>query len=392
MKNFNWPLMKDTITFLDKLKMIKFILTSNKFTNGSMVKKFENLWNNWLGSKYSLYVSSGSTANLLLLSSIKEFYNLNDGDKVLVPSCTWVTNIAPVIQVGFEPIFCDINLSNFSFDIDHLTAIKKEHSDIKIIFVTHLLGLDADVELYQKIFPDAIILEDICESHGVKNSNGEKRGSNSIGATFSFYFGHHMTTVEGGMISTNNEELYEIMRLKRSHGLAREGSPKFFEKYKKQYPDLPPSFLFITDGYNFRNHEIPAVLGISQLKRLDSFIKVRQQNFQRYQEILSRNEDLFFIPKNDKSNSSFCFPFVCKKIETYKNLIKIFEKYNVEYRPIVSGNLLKHPFLKKYHCKQQKNVNLIHTQGLYIGNNHFVNKKDLNILESIISEVRSMQK
>jgi CDP-6-deoxy-D-xylo-4-hexulose-3-dehydrase len=389
MKENFWPLMKDTISFADKFKMIRFILTTKKFTNGEKVKEFEHKWNQWLGSNYSLFVSSGSTANLLLLDAIKEKYNLKDGDKVLVPACTWVTNICPVIQLGFTPIFCDINFHDFSFDISKLDKIKKEHPDIKIIFVTHLLGMRGDLESLQRIFPKALILEDICESHGVESSPGVKQGSNSLGATFSFYFGHHMTTIEGGMISTHDRELYELMRLKRSHGMAREGSPEYFEKYKLENPHLLPSFLFITQGYNFRNHELPAVLGISQLSRLDKFISIRRKNYSRYHEILQNHQDKFYIPKKDFTNSSFCFPFICKDKKYYNKLIEEFKRYNIEFRPVVGGNLLKHPFLKEYEISTEKphNVDILQDQGLYIGNNHFVSEKELSVLENILKEL-----
>lgn len=389
MQKLVWPLMKDTITAKDKFQMIKFILTADRFTNSRKVKEFENEWNNWLGSKYSLFVSSGSTANLLLLSSVKELYNLKDNDKVIVPACTWVTNIAPVIQVGLKPIFADIDLETFSFNTDDLKKIKKKHPDVKAIFVTHLLGIDAEVEKYKEIFPNALILEDICESHGVTDGTGKKRGSDSLGATFSFYFGHHMTTVEGGMVSTNNEELYELMRLKRSHGMAREGSPKYFEKYKKAHPDLQPSFLFMTDGYNFRNHEIPAVLGLSQLKRLDKMIEIRKNNFQEYVKLISNHSDKFYIPKQADTNSSFCFPFICKTKEMYETLIQKFIENGIEYRPVVSGNLLKHPFLKKYKMATSgsHNVDILHEYGVYVGNNHFVNKKNFKVLEKILKEI-----
>ena len=263
MKNFKWPLMKDNITLSDRLCLSSFSLFSKKYTNGEKVRKFEKKWNDWLGSKYSLYVSSGSTANYLLLAAVKEMYNLNDGDKVLVPSCTWATNIGPVIQLGFTPIFCDINLDNFSFCEQDLEHIAKIHPDIKLIFVTHLIGFSANNERYKNLFPNALILDDVCESHGCKSSDGSKRGSDSLGATFSFYFGHHISTIEGGMISTNNYELYDLMKMKRSHGLARESTR--YAEYVKQYPDISNQFLFITDGYNFRNHEICAVLGLSQL-------------------------------------------------------------------------------------------------------------------------------
>jgi CDP-6-deoxy-D-xylo-4-hexulose-3-dehydrase len=377
--------MKDTITFQDKLKMIKFILTTKKFTNGEKVKEFESKWNQWLGSKFSLFVSSGSTANLLLLSAVKELYGFQDGDKVLVPACTWVTNVSPVFQVGFEPIFADVNLKNFSFDVEELEKLKKTHPDIKIIFVTHLLGLPAEIEKFKKIFPKAIMLEDICESHGVEKTPGVKHGSDSIGATFSFYFGHHMTTVEGGMVSTNNRDLYELMRLKRSHGMAREASPYRFEEYKKQHPDLPPSFLFITDGYNLRNHELPAVLGMSQLKRLDRMIEIRKENYKKFIEIVSRHSDQFFIPEYTELNSSFCFPLICKEKTTIALLKKAFEDNGIEHRPVVSGNLLKHPFLKKYKISTaDKNISLIHENGIYIGNNHFVTDENMSLLDKIL--------
>ena len=139
-----WPLMEETITLKDRLKMASFVLTSSRLTNGPKVREFEEKWSQWLGVKHSLYVSSGSTANTLLVSSMKEHFGLKDGDKVLVPACTWMTNIAPVIQAGLEPIFCDINLENYSFDLDELKYVAQQHPDIKAVFITHLIGLSSD--------------------------------------------------------------------------------------------------------------------------------------------------------------------------------------------------------------------------------------------------------
>ena len=160
--NYKWPLMKDTITIADRIRMIAFVATTDRFTYGAKVKKFEDDWNNWLGSKHSLFVSSGSAANLLLLSAIKELYGLKNNDKVLVPACTWVTNVAPVIQLGFMPVFADINTENYSFSLADLKKIKVKHPDIKLIFVTHLLGLNANKAETQKIFPEALLIEDVC--------------------------------------------------------------------------------------------------------------------------------------------------------------------------------------------------------------------------------------
>jgi len=360
--------MQTAITDTDKKAMIDFIQSSDRYTCGNMVKQFEDAWSEWLGCKYSLYVTSGSTANLLLMAAVKELYDIPNGSKVLVPACTWVTNVAPVFQVGLEPVFCDVDLERYSFDINSLPD-----EDIKIVFITHLLGLNSPVEKLKEKYPNAIFLEDICESHGVRAPDGTKRGSYGTGSTFSFYYGHHMTTIEGGIISTDNELLYELMKIKRSHGMARLLSPPYYEEAINKHPKIDPSFLFLTDGYNFRNTELNAVLGIEQLKRLDENIETRRDNFKCFMEHL--DPELFYIPYNDPGNSSFAFPFVCKKPEDMLKLKTIFTELGVEYRPIVSGNLLLHPFLEKWKDSVDvPNANLLNDNGVYIGNNHFVTK------------------
>jgi CDP-4-dehydro-6-deoxyglucose reductase, E1 len=313
---------------------------------------------------------------------------LKDGDKVLVPACTWVTNVGPVIQLGFTPIFCDINLDNFSFCEQDLEHISKIHSDIKLIFVTHLIGFSANVEKYKKLFPNALILDDVCESHGCKLPNGYRTGSDSLGATFSFYFGHHISTIEGGMISTNNYELYDLMKMKRSHGLARESTR--YAEYIKQYPDISNQFLFITDGYNFRNHELGAVLGLSQLKRLDLYIQKRNQNYKKFVDIISKYSIDFYVPLVPQTCSNFCFPLICRTKELADRLKVIFDEVGIEHRPIISGNLLKQPFLSGHKITTQKdnlNVDYIHNNGIYLGNNQFIGDEELNLLKSILERL-----
>jgi CDP-6-deoxy-D-xylo-4-hexulose-3-dehydrase len=379
--------MKNTITPFDRIKMAYFALSTKQFTNGPKVREFEKKWNQWLGSHYSLYVSSGSTANFLLVAAIKEKYNLKDGDKVLLPACTWVTNVGPIIQLGLEPVFCDINLEDYSFDYKALDYVKKQHPDIKMVFVTHLLGFPADTSQIKAIFPEAIIIDDVCESHGARDFY-DKVGANSLGATFSFYFGHHMTTIEGGMVSTNDRELYDLMKMKRSHGLARESVN--FDEYAAKYPHIQRSFLFITDGYNFRNHEICAVLGLSQLKRLNRMIKKRYRNYIDFRNIINRYPHLFHNAAVNPRNSSFCFPIICKDKNTRDSLMREFDKHKIEYRPIVSGNLLSHPFLQDYKICSQKelnNVDLLNEYGVYLGNSHFVGRKEMKKLAKIVEGI-----
>lgn len=385
-----WPLMGETITFTDRLKMAWFTLTAKKFTFGERVKKFEKEWSEWIHHRnetYSLYVSSGSTANFLLVAGVIELYGLKKGDKVLLPACTWMTNVAPIIQLGLTPVFCDINLENFSFDLDDARKIARKH-DIKMIFVTHLLGFSADNEALQKIFKRAIIIDDVCESHGCTDMIGNKRGSNSLGATFSFYFGHHMSTIEGGMVTTNNKDLYDLMKVKRSHGMARESTK--FKDYADLYPEIDKQFLFVTDGYNFRNHEICAVLGSSQLKRLDKMIEIRNRNHDIFTSIIDKYPNLFYNIKNSTTNSSFCLPFICKSKGIMLTMKETFAENGIEYRPVVSGNLLAQPFLKDYKIetdKERTNAELVHSQGVYIGNSHFVTVEDMQFLKQVVEKI-----
>lgn len=385
-----WPLMGETITWGDRLKMAHFCLTAKRFTYGEKVKQFEQEWSRWLGAKHSLYVSSGSTANFLLVAAVKEMYNLKDGDKVLLPACTWVTNVSPIFQLGLKPIFCDINLQNYSFDLQEAQNIAKMHPDIKLIFVTHLLGFPADNHKLRKIFPKAHIIDDVCESHGCKDVEGYKYGAKSLGATFSFYFGHHMSTIEGGMVSTHNTGLYDLMRMKRSHGLARESNNQNYYAQKNKH--IEPSFLFMTDGYNFRNHEICAVLGLSQLKRLDAMIEQRRYNYDQYVEILNDYPELFYPHNHEYGNSSFCFPFICKTETIASEMKKEFKESGIEFRPIVSGNLLTQPFLKTRGYKietsrKTANAEILHRQGVYIGNNHFVGNRHMQLLRTTVEKI-----
>ena len=389
-----WPLMKEIITKEHKKVLTDFITNNSRLTNGPRVEEFEKQWSEWLGVKHSLMVSSGSTANFLLLAAIKELYKIPDGAKVLVPSMTWVTNISPVFQLNMEPIFCDVDYKTFSFCEDHLRKIKEKHPAIGLIWITHLLGIAADTKTCRELWPGALIAEDVCESHGVE-VDGVKAGSGDYtqGGTFSFYFGHHMSTIEGGMVSTNNFKLYNLMRAKRSHGMVREMREPQKSKYLKEYCDIHPAFLFVTDGYNFRSTELNAVLGMEQLKDLDSWIEIRKQNLDKFLEIVSSYPDIFASNIETKGNSSFALPFLCKDENTKFNLEKHLQENGVETRPLIGGNLLRQPFLSEYEADPDVNhpadfqkVEDLHETGFYIGNNHMITDEDFAKLTQLIRD------
>jgi CDP-6-deoxy-D-xylo-4-hexulose-3-dehydrase len=363
---------------------VLFIIFSDKFTSGVKVREFEAAWSKWIGSTYSLFVSSGSTANLLLVAAVKELYNIPNGAKVLIPACTWVTNVAPILQLGLEPVFCDISLDTFSFN---MAALPK--ADVEIVFTTHLLGIDAPVEKLKERYPKAIFIEDICESHGVMDPVGVRRGGgSSLASTFSFYYGHHMTTIEGGMISTNNHELYNLLRLKRSHGMARELDGPDYAAESAKYPQIDPRFLFLTDGFNFRNTELGAVLGLSQLERLDESIRIRRANYAHFVSRLKEYTE-FHVPSDSETNSSFCLPIVCRSRERMQKLKIALVEAGIETRPIVSGNLLIQPFLKQYYSISVPNAQILNDNGFYVGNNQYVTIEMIDGLFEIINKVQS---
>lgn len=379
----DWKLQENVLSEKDIEVLVDFIRSTKRFTQFEKVKAFENEYSEWLGIKYSVYVNSGSSANLLLINVLKEINNWKANSEVIVPAVTWVTNISPIIQNGLKPVFVDINLNDLSFDYKELELTIS--SKTKAIFVTHLMGFPANIDRIKEIIGnrDILILEDCCESHGA-NVNGVKIGNFGIASTFSFYWGHHLTSVEGGMICTNEEDIYKKLVLKRSHGLARELPSKYFKDFEGKYPEIDFNFLFLTDGFNFRNTEFNAVLGLGQLKKLDKFIEIRNNNYDRFLNMLDKIVDKFYL-QNITGVSSFCLPFIFKTKEDKVKLQKILEDNNIETRPIIGGNLLRQPCFKKYgNYKDFKNADIVHNNGFYIGNNQFVDENKLKWLNKLI--------
>jgi CDP-6-deoxy-D-xylo-4-hexulose-3-dehydrase len=380
-----WKLQENILEFQDREKLSKFILETDRFTQFEKVREFEKVWSNWQGIKHSTFVNSGSSADLVMMDAVKEYYNINDYSEVLVPAVTWTTNITSVIQTRLTPVFVDINLNDFSFDYEKLEM--SITSKTKIILITHLIGLPANIEKIKAIAEkhNLIILEDCCESHGAKFSN-VKVGNFGVASTFSFYWGHHLTTVEGGMICTNNEELNDLFMLKRSHGLARELPIERHSYYKDKYPDIDFNFLFLTYGYNLRNTELHAFLGIEQMNHLDSYIEKRNKNHKIYLSIIDGIKDMVYKVDHD-GISSFCLPFIFKNKLDKEKLKSALIENQIEFRPIISGNLLKQPCFNKFDkAEKYTNAEIVDQNGIYIGNNQFVNEERLNKLAIVIKK------
>ena len=281
--NLNWPLMENNITPEDVKTRIKFLEKMPRLTQSDNVRAFEDEWSDWLGVRYSVFVNSGASANLITIAALKHLYG--EGE-IIVPPLTWVSDIASVLQNGFSPVFVDINPRNLC--MDEAQVIDRLNSKTRAVFITYVQGFNGLSQRLLRVLNERNIalIEDVCESHGA-TFEGKKLGSFGLISNFSFYFAHHMSTVEGGMVCTDNETIYETIRMLRSHGMVREASSdKVKQHYIKENPDLSPDFIFAYPAYNVRNTEIGAVLGRSQLKRLDENNSKRKKNFKLFLENL----------------------------------------------------------------------------------------------------------
>ena len=237
--NFSWSLINDNISEEDKKHLAEFILSSNRFTNGPKVKQFEEVWSNWLGVKYSVMVGSGAAANYITTAIVRELKG--QGGEVIVPPIGWVSDISSVVNTGFKPVFVDVDLDTMAISVENIKQAINENT--KAIVLVHALGFNGVNKELIKLAKenDLLLIEDCCEAHGA--TYGDKKvGSLSDMSCFSFYYGHHMTTIEGGMISTDSEEIYQLARMFRSHGMTREASKEVQEKYLSD--DSKPSFYF----------------------------------------------------------------------------------------------------------------------------------------------------
>lgn len=379
-----WPLQENVIHSSVRKKLSNFVLKTDRFTQFKEVKKFEHEYSRWQGCKYSVFVNSGSSANLLIIQSAKEIYKWKDEDEIIVPALTWPTTVTPVIQSNLKPVFVDCNLNDFSFDYEQLK--KKITKKTRAIFVVHIIGFPANISLIKKIIKDKsiILLEDACESQGAI-FNKKKVGNFGLAGSFSFYWGHHLTTIEGGMICTNDKEFYHTCLLKRSHGLARELPKIMHNKIKKKYKNIDFNFLFLNDGFNLRNTELNAFLGSYQLKFINQWVKIRNKNYNFFYEICKKFKKYLFTTINKKGMSSFVLPFLFKSKKIKSKFEKILKKNKIESRPFIAGNLLKQPFLKNYYDKSFKNADFVSSNCLYVGNNQFVGKKRLIKLKKIMT-------
>ena len=368
----NHPLMQNNLNRADLDVLVDFLKQDEPIlTQSANVQAFEQEWSQWLGVKYSIYVNSGSSANLITMAALKHLYG---GGEVIVPPLTWVSDIASVIHNGFEPVFVDINPQTLCMDDEQILNNLTEKT--RAVFLTHVQGFNGLTERLLKMLEekDIPLIEDVCESHGA-TFKGRKLGSFGLISNFSFYYAHHMSTIEGGMVCTNDEVIFQTLRMLRSHGMVRESSNDTVKnKYITDNPDLSPDFIFAHPAYNVRNTEIGAVIGRNQLKRLDENNDKRNKNLAQFIDGLDekRYRKDFIL----EGCSNYAFPLVLRKPDSeFRDRVeKVMGEAGVEFRRGSSGggNQMRQPYLKDVvkdrEWEDYPEVEHVHFFGYYIGN------------------------
>tara|TARA_R110000851_G_scaffold242978_2_gene395532 strand:+ start:145 stop:1320 length:1176 start_codon:yes stop_codon:yes gene_type:complete len=374
-------LVNDTINNSDIDKLIKWLGTYPRLTKGPLTIKLEQKWSDWLGVNHTVFCNSGSSANLLMLWALVEAKRITTNAKIVVPSAAWATDLSPVIQLGMTPILCDINLEDLSVDLNHLETIFKETKP-EVLLLVSVLGLVPKMGMVKKLCDkyNVILLEDTCESMGSKWSS-KKLGTFGLMSSFSTYFGHHISTIEGGFVSTDDEELYEILKSIRSHGWDRDSSTKYSKQLRSEWKtsNFDALYTFYHSGFNLRSTDLQAFIGISQIDKLDDICKKRNNNFKIYQNELSYMKPNI-VERGFTSN--FAYPIISENREA---IVATLQKENIEVRPMICGSMGTQPFyVKKYGRKKLTNASIIDKYGFYVPNHPGLKEKDILKITNII--------
>lgn len=385
------PLIKSTFYNEQQTKkeLNKFILEAPMLSFGKECEKFEKRFAKYQGRKYCVFVNSGSSANLALIQALLNLGKLKKGDKVGFSALTWSTNIMPIIQLGLDAVPIDVELNTLNVSSKKIKEALKSYN-LKLVLLTNLLGFTDDIDEIRSLCKKKkiILLEDNCEALGTVYK-GEMLGNFGLASTFSFYVGHHMSTVEGGAICTDNNTLATQLRIVRAHGWDRNltrGRQKLMRDKFRVNSTFYSRYTFYELGYNLRPTEINGFIGNTQIKYLEEITKTRRDNFLKIASILYSDERYYPIRYDHiEFISNFAVPIICKSTKIRDELVKRCDG-KIEIRPIVGGDMTQQPFFSKYmkkYLKENKNAKLIHEQGLYFGNNPELTEDEINKIISV---------
>lgn len=386
----NYSLVSDSWGKEEKLSIQK-VIKSNIFTyHGKYVKEFEKKFAKYFGCKYCVMVNSGSSANLISVASLffKKKNSLKKGDEVIVPTLSWSTTYYPLQQYGLKLKFIDIDINSLNMNVEDI--IKACSKKTKLVVAVNILGNPMELAKLRNFCnrKKIYLMEDNCESMGAK-INGKYSGTFGIVNTFSTFFSHHISTIEGGLVLTNNFEIYNLLLALRSHGWTRDLSESFYLKnQQKKYEN----YCFAIPGYNVRTTNINAAIGIEQLKKLNKLVSIRRNNHKFFYKLF-KDDQRFIIQKFKSEHSCFAFTMVIKPsfLHLKDKIFKAFKDNKIEFRLITGGSFFKHPVKKYFKYKKfngSKNVDYIHDNGFFIGNHPKDLKKELTFLKNVLDKVR----
>lgn len=384
----NVKLVSDTISKNDIEKLVTWMSQDDipQLTKGPLTIKFQDDFSNFLGENLrSCFINSGSSAILLSLLALKIKNNIK---KVVVPSVSWATDLSSPMVLGLETILCDCNLQDLSLDLDKLEKIFEEESPEVCILVS-VLGLVPDMERIMSLCKkyNVILLEDVCESLGSKYK-GDYLGTFGLMSFFSFYYGHHISTIEGGMITTEDKNMHDILVSIRNHGWDRDWSEDLKKEYREKYgiDSFSSMYAFYFPGLNLRSTDLQAFLGINQIEKIEPFSSVRNRNFLKYSELIKEN----YLNVNQRDGdfvSNFAYPVVHSERDS---IIAKIKEHNIEVRPLIAGSMAKQPFAtgvnKKYGTG---NSDIIHEKGFYLPNHQDLSLEQVEFIASLVNSEKN---
>ena len=368
-------------------------LISTWVTMGKKVKTFESQFRDYVGQKEALMVNSGSSANLLALSALSSpnFGNrIKPGDEIICPAVTWSTSVYPILNVGAKPVLVDVDLNTLNVSPETIENAITPRT--KAIMAVHLMGNPCQTDKIKQIADkrEINLIEDCCEAHGAKIGN-KSVGSFGTCSTFSFFLSHHITTIEGGMVLTNNDTLFDIATAQREHGWIRE--MRNADKIAKEFPDVDKRFLFYETGFNLRPTEIQGAFGIHQMKKLDGFVKIRRNIAKEWNESLNEFKDYLILPeeRDGTTHSYFAYPITIKENAPFsrKEITEFLESKLIETRPIAGGNLTEQPSAKLYDYRVNGDLScskIITKNSFFIGIHTGIKKQQQEFVKDTFNE------
>lgn len=376
-----------------KEKLVSFIKDAQMMSFGPECNKFEEKFAKWQGRKHCVFLNSGSSANLAIVQALLNLGKIQKGDKIGFSALTWSTNVMPLIQLGLQAVPIDVELDTLNVSSRKLKEALRRH-ELSMVFLTNLLGFCDDIDEIRKICDEEkiVLIEDNCESLGTVYK-GKKLGNYGLASTFSFYVGHHMSTIEGGAVCTDSEQLANMLRIVRAHGWDRNLSEQKQTKLRNRHKvnsTFYSRYTFYDLGYNLRPTEINGFIGNTQVPYLDEIVGIRKNTFLEIAKKIYTQTDRFYPIRYDHIDviSNFAFPVVCRSKKVRDELVDICDG-KIELRPIVGGDITKQPFFDKYEKKfmlQKSNAGLIHEQGLYFGNNPDLTKAEIKQILKIFAQ------